>query len=978
MASQFLKDVEFDEDSIRAAVEDMCTVFHQSVRGLASRFLKELHRYYYATPTSYLELIATYKTLLGEKRGQLRKMQRYYSVGLEKLLSAEEQVGVMKQELIELQPKLIATGKEVEETLAIVARESEEAEKKRTVVQGEEAIASEKAAAAKTIKDECEGDLAVALPLLEDALNALNTLTKSDITEVKAMKNPPGAVKLVMEAVCHMLGVKAKKINDPKDPIKKIDDYWGPSQGILGDPKFLQNLQEYDKDNIPVEIINRIRPYLDMPDFEPDVVRKASKAAYGLVCWVRAMEAYDRVAKVVAPKKEKLKAAEAEYAELMVGLNAKKAELKLVEDRLAELNAKLQEMQAKKAQLEFEVDLCSKKLDRATKLIGGLGGEKTRWTEVAKKLGRDYTNLTGDVLLSSGFIAYLGAFTLAYREDAIKQWQAVCKTKQLPCAEEFKMMTVLGDPVKIRDWTSLQGLPNDTFSIENAIIMSNARRWPLLIDPQGQANKWIKRMEKKFKLEVLKLSDGDYVRKLENCIQFGYPVLLENVGEELDPTLEPLLLRSTFKQGGSIVIRLGDSTIEYSESFRFYMTTKLRSPHYLPEVAVKVTLVNFMITPDGLEDQILGIVVLRERPELEEEKTKLVTQGAENARQLKEIEDKIIEVLSTSEGNILEDETAINVISSSKTLSNEIAQKQQVAEVTEKKIDDARMGYKPVAKWVSELFFCISDLANIEPMYQYSLGWFVNLFEETIKHATRADQLDARIKHLKEHFTYNLYCNICRSLFEKDKLLFAFLLCVRIKSRIEDSLNMRQFRFLLTGGISTHEPPPNPSSWLADKLWAEMVRMQEFEDFAGFADHFKGHMAEYKKVYDSQAPEEQPLPEPWNSKLSLFQQLLVLRALRPDKLVNAIQRFVEKEMGRRFIEPPPFDLTKCYTDSSCLTPLIFVLSPGSDPMSGLLKFADTNRIQVESISLGQGQGPKAERLIKEGMETGMWVVLQVR
>jgi dynein heavy chain len=85
---------------------------------------------------------------------------------------------------------------------------------------------------------------------------------------------------------------------------------------------------------------------------------------------------------------------------------------------------------------------------------------------------------------------------------------------------------------------------------------------------QGQANKWIKAMERRHKLEVIKPSDPDLVRKLENAIQFGQPVLLEGVGEELDPCLEPLLLKATFKQGGATCIRLGDSTIEYSDSFR--------------------------------------------------------------------------------------------------------------------------------------------------------------------------------------------------------------------------------------------------------------------------------------------------------------------------------------------------------------------------------------------------------------------------
>lgn len=97
-------------------------------------------------------------------------------------------------------------------------------------------------------------------------------------------------------------------------------------------------------------------------------------------------------------------------------------------------------------------------------------------------------------------------------------------------------------------------------------------------------------MEKANKLSVIKLSDSNYVRTLENCIQFGLPLLLENVGEELDPLLEPVLQKSTFKQQGVEYMRLGDNLIEYSPFFRFYITTRLRNPHYLPEISVKVIL----------------------------------------------------------------------------------------------------------------------------------------------------------------------------------------------------------------------------------------------------------------------------------------------------------------------------------------------------------------------------------------------------
>ena len=259
-----------------------------------------------------------------------------------------------------------------------------------------------------------------------------------------------------------------------------------------------------------------------------------------------------------------------------------------------------------------------------------------RWSASAKSLQETYDNLTGDVLISSGVIAYLGAFTSAYRlvtitcvhvctvhvcmcvctyvcrGECVRDWITVCRRYEVPCSQEFSLSKTLGEPIKIRAW-NIAGLPTDSFSIDNGVIVANARRWPLMIDPQGQANKWVKNSEKENSLQVVKLTQADYVRTLENCIQFGNPVLIENVGEELDPSLEPLLLKQTFKQGGVYCIKLGDNVIEYSSDFRLYITTKLRNPHYMPELSTKVSLLNFMITPEGLEDQLLGIVVAKER-----------------------------------------------------------------------------------------------------------------------------------------------------------------------------------------------------------------------------------------------------------------------------------------------------------------------------------------------------------------------------
>ncbi|XP_016404673.1 dynein heavy chain 12, axonemal [Sinocyclocheilus rhinocerous] len=978
VANKFLETLELS-DLERQEIVPICKTFHTSAIDLSHRFLSELGRHNYVTPTSYLELIAAFRLLLTQKRDTVMSAKNRYTNGLDKLAFAESQVSEMKKELVDLQPKLEQAKIDNTKIMKVIEVESVEVEAKSKLVRVDEETATLKANEAQALKNECESDLAEAIPALEAALSALDTLKPADVTIVKSMKNPPSGVKLVMAAVCVMKDIKPEKINDPAGTGQKILDYWGPSKKLLGDMNFLKDLKEYDKDNIPAQVMHKIRSeYMTNPDFDPTKVAKASSAAEGLCRWITAMEVYDRVAKVVAPKKANLIVAQESLATTMALLNQKRAELKEVEDRLASLQKTLEEKTEEKAQLEFQVDLCARKLERAEKLIGGLGGEKSRWSKAANDLQCTYDNLTGDVLISAGVIAYLGAFTASFRHDCIKMWATLCKSKKIPSSDDFSLSKTLGDPIKIRAW-NIAGLPTDSFSIDNGVIVSNSRRWPLMIDPQGQANKWVKNSEREHNLNVIKLTDADYMRTLENCIQFGTPLLLENVGEELDPSLEPLLLKQVFKQGGVDCIRLGESVIEYSRDFRFYISTKLRNPHYLPELATKVCLLNFMITPEGLEDQLLGIVVAKERPELEEERNALILQSAANKKQLKEIEDQILETLQSSEGNILEDESAIQILDAAKIMSNEITKKQQIAEKTEIEIAESREGYRAIAKHSSILFFSIADLANIDPMYQYSLNWFVNLYVNSIHDSNKSKNLEKRLRYLTDHFTYNLYCNVCRSLFEKDKLLFSFLLCSNLllaKKEIEYS----EFMFLLTGGVGLQNNVANPDpNWLPDKSWDEICRASDLPALEGLKESFIKSPEIFLPIYDSKEPYNTALPKPWCDKLNELQKMIIYRGLRPDKIEPAISKFVTDKLGKRFVEPPPFDLSKSYSDSNCTIPLVFVLSPGADPMASLLKFANDKSMggsQFKSISLGQGQGPIAVKMIRSAMKEGTWVCLQ--
>uniref|UniRef100_A0A667ZHN7 Dynein, axonemal, heavy chain 1 n=2 Tax=Myripristis murdjan TaxID=586833 RepID=A0A667ZHN7_9TELE len=585
-------------------------------------------------------------------------------------------------------------------------------------------------------------------------------------------------------------------------------------------------------------------------------------------------------------------------------------------------------------------------------------------------------NVAGDVLLSAGYVAYLGPFTGEYRAAMAEEWLRCFKELSVPHTDEPNLINTLADPVKIRSW-QIAGLPKDNLSVENGVITQYSQRWALFIDPQGQANKWIKNMERDSGLDVMKLSDRDFLRSLENAIRFGKPCLLENVGEELDPALEPVLLRQTYKHQGSTLLKLGDAVIPYHDDFKMYITTKLPNPHYSPEISTKVTLINFTLSPSGLEDQLLGRVVAEERPDLEEAKNQLIISNAKMKQELKDIEDEILFRLSSTEGNPVDNEELIRVLGASKIKAGEIKAKVMAAEQTERDIDATRLGYVPVAVRSQILFFCVSDLSNVDPMYQYSLEWFLGIFMAGIANSKGADTVEERIVNINEFFTFSLYSNVCRSLFEKHKLMFAFLLCTRIMMN-ENQIDMAEWRYLLSGGIPVQQLNNPAVSWLSERAWQDILGLSALPNFSSLAESFSTHMRGFKTIFDSSQPHREPLPGEWNTKLESFQKLLLLRCLRADRLTHGLQDFVSAQLGQRFIEPQTSDLSVVFKESSSSTPLIFVLSPGTDPAADLYKFADVMKFskKLNAISLGQGQGPWAEAMMHSAMEKGQWVFFQ--
>ncbi|KAG8256357.1 Dynein heavy chain 12, axonemal [Homalodisca vitripennis] len=831
-------------------------------------------------------MVKKYRCLIEQKQKEIKDAKAKFICGLEKLEFAAVQVSVMQKELEALQPQLQVAADETEKMMKVIERETVTIDKASGLVREDEKVAKIQAAAANNLKTECEADLALAIPILEEAVAALNTLKPTDITLVKSMKNPPDTVKLVMAAVCVMKDIKPEKIPDPNTPGRKILDYWGPSKRLLGDMAFLQQLKDYDKDNIPPPIMGMIRKqYLPNKDFKPHIVAKASSAAEGLCKWVIAMDMYDAVAKEVAPKKVKLEIAEKEFAATMAILEEKRAQVRMLEEKLMDLNAKLEAAQQRKKVLEDEVGMCESKLWKAQRLIGGLGEEKGRWMENVEGLQDSFNNLAGDILLSCGVIAYLAPLTFPFRQTLIRDWCEMCTNLEIPSSGKFKFVNVLGFDINIQNW-NIDGLPRDEFSIQNAVILECTDRCPLLVDPQGHANRWIKAKEKSNNLKVVRPSDQDYMKIVETSLSVGNPVLLENVEEDLKAViLSPFFV----KQKSDLLCDwwelLAGPDSGNLRSPCIYITTRLQNPVFSPTVFNNFSVVNFTLTLNGLQDKLLDIVIAKERPDLQQRKQITIISNSENKTKLQQVETRILETLSYTKGNILENETAIDILDTAKTLSVDIKEKQREAKIVEEEIYLYCKQYFGVVEHSARLYFCVTNLVNINYMYQFSLDWFIKTYKLLSTEAACRMQTCCLINRVltQRESAYLTIKLVCRGVAAQHSPgLLVPLSQTKAENRANNEIREDDLNYFL-GGYSETTSENNPTSWLSDSAWKLICGLDTLSSFTGFASSFSSNHLEWESAQQT-VPLE--FPAPWNSSLNRFQKLIVIKIIYPDQFIQ--------------------------------------------------------------------------------------------
>jgi dynein heavy chain len=958
--ARFSEITEVQIDNFADKLAGLAVFIHQTVETTAANMRRELQRIYYVTPALFIRFVTFYQSLLEERQGKHKAGRNRLATGVQKLIQANQLVDRMKAELSEMEPILAKAAAETETMLAKISQDQAEADRVKDIVTAEEKVVSQQALEAETMAAEAQKELDQVLPLLDEATAQLKGLSRSAVAEVRQYSDPHITVRTVMEAVCIL---------------SEVEPTWKSAVSLVSDPMFISKIStKYSEGrHVPPNILKKIQPYVEEnTNFQPDEVGRVSSAAKSLCIWATVLYKFEVTYRQVEPKQVAVAEAKAALKSARDALQAKQDELARIEAALMELRKQYEESVAKKMRLAEQIQETQIKLGRAAKLTVGLADEQVRWGEQVAAMDDSVVFIPGDSFVCAAILIYFSPLPAMFREplqDAI-----IDKIKdagiQISCPFDF--MRSMVDESVVRDWNTM-GLPSDTTSIENALIITTAPKSALIIDPQNQATQWIKKMEESRQLLLLKPNSPNFARSVENSVRLGIPILLEDVAETVDPALDSLLMRKTYKQDGKDMVRIGDKPVEIDDKFRLYVTTKLTNPHFMPDMFVKVSVVNFIVTQVALEAQQLSQVVSLERPELESQKHELVMSIAADKKVLVEIEDKLLELLRNAGEHILDDEILIVTIEDAKKKSLEVKERVRISEETEIEINRLRLEYRPVAIRSSIMFFVTGDMAQIDPMYQYSLEFFRDLVNTCITNAPKSED---RLKTLIDRITFSTYLTVSRGLFETHRSLFAFAMCSAIMRNAE-TLAQQHWDLFIRGPPLIENPTENPlPNLIADSRWNQLSAIGKvLPSFAPIPGRIQGNLAKFSEFLTSDSTD---IPHDFGAGLEEFEQVLFFRTIAVDRLSRVVQMFVENHLGVEFTRSPAFDLRQSYKDTRPATPLLFILSQGADPRDHLLRLAGELGMEsrLKMRSLGQGQGPEAEKAIQGALTRGEWVYLQ--
>eukprot|EP00397_Hematodinium_sp_SG-2012_P000022 GEMP01000022.1.p1 GENE.GEMP01000022.1~~GEMP01000022.1.p1 ORF type:complete len:4594 (-),score=1270.22 GEMP01000022.1:1053-14834(-) len=956
---------------------------HDRVDEANGALAKVAKKYNFVTPRDYLDFINHYISFVSEKRDEVLENKTHLEKGLLKLRETEEQVAVLGTGLKEKEKELGENNKKAEEKMQQMVVGQSEAESKKKQSEALARDLEEKSGEIETRSKNVEKELGDVEPKLQQARDAVSNISNKNLQELRALNNPPHLVKLALSAAIILLNGMEKGAPVTWDYIRRE----------MKRPDFIPAITQFQATTITNGTRDRLmKECVSLAEWDPVKIMHSSQAAGPLALWVSAQLDYAAILISISPLR-------AELASMEKAATTNKDALVRNEELVKELEDKIQSYKTEYAQLITAVEVIKKEMQvvdnkckRSIQLLSDLSTEKVRWLAASSAFDVQMATLFSDCLLSAGFCTYIGFFDHLYRTILLTEWREFLRAQQMRFQPFLSLVDFLSKPAERLRWTS-NGLPDDDLCTENAVILKRFLRYPLMVDPSGQAVAFITNEFAKKKLIKTSFVADNFLKNLESSLRFGTPILVQDV-DKVEPILNSVLNKETHKQGGRVLITVGDSDIDFSPAFMMFMSTRDPNCVFTPDLCSRVTFVNFTITPSSLKSQCLNLVLKYERPEVDQKRRDVLKLQGEFKVKMREMEDKLLQALSNVQGSILDDDKVIATMETLKKQAKEIEIEVQRTDEVMKEIGQTSMLYSKLATCAARLFFSMESLGDVSYLYRYSLAFFLDIYLESIRLAKNSQTYEERLDIITKNLVRNTYQKLGHGLLEADMLVFCLRL-FQIVTDMEEPLGQRELDLFLKGSTAdvTDGALAGEVAKAKTVLGGRLSNMEvtsiqslyELKAFHNVLSDMEANAAAWNAFMDH--PEaETCLPQGWRNDASTttrtntkaLQAALIVKALRPDRLIIVLAKMVEAACGEGFLTLPELDLAAIVQrDSNASRPLIFVSSPGFDPSGKVLFLAETLGKQVASVAMGSPEGyPIADKGVLAASKQGTWLLLK--
>ncbi|EDV24404.1 uncharacterized protein TRIADDRAFT_24890 [Trichoplax adhaerens] len=960
----------------REAIVNGFVYVHQTLHKTNDRERKRGNRTMAITPRHYLDFINQYVKLHHEKRADLEEQQLHLNVGLQKIRDTVDQVEELQKSLAIKSRELEAKNDAANQKLKQMVKDQQEAEQKKVEAQDVQVRVETQTKEIAERREVVEEDLAKVEPAVKDAAQAVKSIKKQHLVEVRSMGNPPVIVKMALESICLLLGENTTD--------------WKAIRGVLMKDNFIGTIVNFTTENMSDSIRRKMDKYLNDPNYNFEKVNRASAACGPLVKWAIAQCGYAEMLQKVEPLRNELR-----QLEKQANVNkAKKEELEKTVTQLEKSIAMYKEEYAKlisEAQaIKADKESVEAKVTRSQALLRSLSSERERWESTSNTFKTQMSTIVGDVLLSAAFMAYAGYFDQQLREYLWSTLSNHLHQAGVLYRSDLALTEYLCTPDDRLRWQA-NSLPADDLCNENAIMLQRFNRYPLIIDPSGQATAFLLQEFKDKKITRTSFLDDAFRKNLESALRFGNPLLVQDV-ESYDPILNPVLNKEVRRNAGRVLITIGDQDIDLSPAFTIFLSTRDPTVEFPPDVCSRVTFVNFTVTHSSLQSQCLNKVLKAERPDIDAKRSDLLKLQGEYKLRLRQLEKSLLQALNDSKGRILDDDSVITTLETLKKEAAEISNKVEETDTIMAEVETVSKQYRPLALSCSSIYFTIDRLHQMHFLYQYSLHFFLAIFENVLydnSHLKGITGHAERLKVVTDDLFQIVYNRVARGMLHEDRIAFAMLLAQIFVKGISGSVNLdEEFNHLLRGNeFGQVDQQGNELPGLNREQSSAIHRISKLHVFKDVGNEIVSQGEDFTKWLQSNSPElnvpilwKAPTDKHKSPFVTALYQLLLIASLRPDRILRMSTLFVQKAINEKFLQEADLELNLgeiVDKEIKPSTPVLLCSVPGYDASSRVDDLAAEQGKQCTSIAIGSAEGfTLADKAISSAAKSGRWVMLK--